>query len=100
MDHRNRIRYTILEIAIIFGLQYQINNKTKIIYECISIFLFVLQIHNSQTIIYNGTIIFKIQQVPISYEFIMLLQIKANTHVRTHRSTSSSYYVQILFSQL
>ena len=29
MDHRNRIRYTILEIAIIFGLQYQINDETK-----------------------------------------------------------------------
>ena len=45
MDHRNKIRYTILEIAIIFGLEYQINNKTKkLIYECISIPLFVLQI--------------------------------------------------------
>ena len=28
-DHQNRIRYTIIEIAIIFGLQYQINNETK-----------------------------------------------------------------------
>ena len=45
MDHRNRIRYTILEIAIIFELQYQIKNNTKkLIYECISIHLFVLQI--------------------------------------------------------
>ena len=29
MDYRNRIRYTILEISIIFGLQYQIKNETK-----------------------------------------------------------------------
>ena len=35
--------------------------------------------NNSQTIINNGTIIFKIQQLPISYEFIMFLQIKENT---------------------
>ena len=32
--------------------------------------------NNSQTIIYNGTIIFKIQKLPISYEFKMFLQIK------------------------
>ena len=45
MDHRKRIKYTILEIAMIFRLQYQINNeKKKLIYECISISLFVLQI--------------------------------------------------------
>ena len=29
MDHQNRIKYTILEIAMIFGLQYQIKNETK-----------------------------------------------------------------------
>ena len=45
MDHQNRIRYTILRIAIIFEFQYQINNEIKKkIYECISIPLFVLQI--------------------------------------------------------
>ena len=45
MEHRYRIRYTIQKIVIIFELQYQINNKTKkLIYECISISLFVLQI--------------------------------------------------------
>ena len=45
MDHRNKIRYTIQEIAIIFELQYQINNEIKkLIYKCISIPLFVLQI--------------------------------------------------------
>ena len=34
--------------------------------------------NNSQTIIYNVTIIFKIEQLPINYECIMLLQIKVN----------------------
>ena len=39
--------------------------------------------NNSQTKIYNGTIIFKFQQLPISSEFIMLLQIKRNTRKLT-----------------
>ena len=42
--------------------------------------------NNSQTIIYNVTIIFKIEQLPINYECIMLLQIKVNIRADTHGS--------------
>ena len=38
-------------------------------------FYLYYEYNNSQTIIYNETIIFKIQQLSISYEFIMFLQI-------------------------
>ena len=78
MDHRNRIRYTILEITIIFGLQYQINNETKKMNVLVFLYSYY-KYNNSQTIIYNGTIIFKIQRLQICYGFIMFLQIKANT---------------------
>ena len=47
--------------------------------------------NNSRTIIYNGTIIFKIQQLPISYEFIMFIKIKANTCADAQSISSTNY---------